>query len=104
MKTTPLDRYFAIDRAAEAAERRIDQRKALITRALWEGLQQREPLREKLRNNAGVWWPELGPLTPHERTAVIVKLRATWGLPPDPRMRPAEGAPRVDAPHLGRPE
>lgn len=104
MRAEPLDRYLAIDRAAREEERRIDQRKALITKALWQGLHNREPLRERLRTNAGVWWEELAPLTARERIAVIAKLRETWRLAPDPRMKPAEGAPRVDAPHLGRPE
>lgn len=91
-------------RMAERQARWEARRTGLLKRALWAALHNRETLRASLAGNKGVWWPELGPLGPQERTAMLVQLREAWGLPPDPRMRPAEGRPLLNAPHLGRPD
>jgi hypothetical protein len=99
-----LDPMLARARLAEQQARWAEKRKKLLAKALWAALHQRDKLRPRLAGNLGVWWPEMQPLGPTERTAMLVQLREAWGLPPDPRMKPAEGRPKLDAPHMGRPE
>lgn len=100
----PIDRGAFRGRHEALIERHAARREPLVRNAMRAAMAYREKLREALRTNAGIWFPEMAPLHPLERTALIVELRKMWGLRPDPRMRPAEGRPLLDVPHLGRPE
>ena len=59
---------------------------------------------EPCRTAPGIWWPQLAPLRPAERTELLKQLRHIWNLPRDPRLEADPGPPpKLDKPDLKHP-
>lgn len=80
------ERARSRDVTAAKVEKYAEQRVRLAREAFDAALRDRENVGKSLWANSGVWWPELSPLEPSERTIVIKELRRVFGLNPDPRM------------------
>ncbi len=73
----------AIQQAERAAKEDLYEREYLVRAAMMAALADRQRLQRAMFFNEGVWWPEMQPLTPHERGAVLAELRKAFGLPPE---------------------
>lgn len=91
-------------RREEQIQRHAAKREPFVRAAMLAAMRDRVRLREGLQRNTGVWWPEMAPLSPAERTGLLVELRKMWDLAPDRRMAPLEGAARATGPTLTHPD
>lgn len=57
------------------------ERAPLFQEAMNSAIRNRPTIEHKLRNKLGVWWDELEPLSPAERSWALKKLREMWDIP-----------------------
>lgn len=67
------------DKADEAA-RAMQGRYLLMQAAYREGLRNGRDVRDRWQHGKGMWWPELAPLQPKERTLVMERVKAAVGI------------------------
>lgn len=77
------ERARARENTAVRLDRLTQERQKLARSAFDAGWRQRETIGKALWARSGVWWEELAPLEPKERTIVIRELRTVLGLAPE---------------------
>lgn len=77
MKNDPGTQKAVVDIAKEML---YNQRSALCREAVLAALQDRKRIERSLAEGTGVWWKELGPLSPQERAIVVNQLKLTWDV------------------------
>lgn len=62
--------------------KQLAERQGLWRKALEAAITEKtgRDLNQRFEAGLGVWWPELGPLTPGERTLVIAEVKRILGL------------------------
>ena len=82
------DKGFARAVVQAAKELVINQRAPFFRDAMNAAIRQRPIFERNLREGKGIWFDEMQPLAPKERTWVMVKLRQMWGIPESEMTRP----------------
>lgn len=85
------DKGFAKAVAEYAKELLAKERAPYFRDAMNTAMRNREVFEQKLRKGEGIWFDEMQPLAPAERTWVLTQLRKQWQIP-EPEVKPPAAA------------